>query len=85
MEGAWRARVLARTAVQRRGRRHHYTPGNLAAALPADYRLTDLYDEMVASDGQPRPEYRQLHGLLTALSGAELAERHDLAQRSFRN
>jgi uncharacterized circularly permuted ATP-grasp superfamily protein len=85
MQGAWRAHRLAPSGTERRGRRPHYTPGTLAAALPADYRLTDLYDEMVAPDGQPRPEYRQLHRLLSALTGAELAERHDLAQRSFRN
>jgi uncharacterized circularly permuted ATP-grasp superfamily protein len=57
----------------------------VAAALPADYQLTDLYDEMIGPDGHARPEYRQLHQLLASLSGDELAERHDLAQRSFRN
>jgi uncharacterized circularly permuted ATP-grasp superfamily protein len=55
----------------------------LAAALPADYPLSDFYDEMLAHDGLPRPEYRELYGLLASLSRAELAKRHDLAQRSF--
>src|SRR5215472_11356070 len=85
MRGTWRARKHAPSVSERRGRRPHYTPGDLAAALPADYRLTHLYDEMVAPDGRPREEYRQLHQLLAGLSGEELAERHDLAQRSFRN
>jgi len=85
MQGAWRARRLTPPGIERRGRRHLYTPGTVAAALPADYRPSDLYDEMVGPDGHPRPEYRQLHLLLSSLSGDELAERHELAQRSFRN
>lgn len=50
-----------------------------------DYRVDAFYDEMFGSEGQPRPEYRRVHGRIQALTRHELARRHDLAQRSFRN
>lgn len=50
-----------------------------------DYPLTHLFDEMLGTEGEPRPEYRRVHRLLSGLTRAEMAQRHDLAQRSFRN
>jgi uncharacterized circularly permuted ATP-grasp superfamily protein len=39
----------------------------------------------VTAEGQPRIEYRRLHRVLSGLSRLDMAQRHDLAQRSFRN
>jgi uncharacterized circularly permuted ATP-grasp superfamily protein len=57
----------------------------VADRLLADYSLTRVYDEMMAAGRQPRAEYARLYKRLAALPGAEMARRHDLAQRSFRN
>lgn len=57
----------------------------MGADLLTDYRLTSLYDEMLAADGEPRSEYARVHGLLSQMPRAELERRHELAQRSFRN
>ena len=49
------------------------------------YRVDAFYDEMFGAEGQARPEYRRVYGRMQGLSRQELARRHDLAQRSFRN
>jgi uncharacterized circularly permuted ATP-grasp superfamily protein len=62
-----------------------YTRNTLASELLAGYPLTHLYDEMHTAEGAPRPEYRRVHRLLSGLTRLEMAQRHDLAQRNFRN
>jgi uncharacterized circularly permuted ATP-grasp superfamily protein len=57
----------------------------LASELLDGYPVSAHYDEMVTAEGQPRIEYRRLHRLLAGLSRLDMAQRHDLAQRSFRN
>ncbi|HEX6487514.1 MAG TPA: circularly permuted type 2 ATP-grasp protein [Candidatus Dormibacteraeota bacterium] len=57
----------------------------MTGELLADYPQSRFYDELIGADGAPRAAGGRLHKLLTGLSGAELKERHDVAQRSFRN
>ena len=49
------------------------------------YRVDGFFDEMFSATGQARPEYRRVHSRMETLNRQDLARRHDLAQRSFRN
>src|SRR5579863_5067317 len=56
------------------------------SALPApfqDYGLDDAYDEMVAPDGSPRPQYEHLYQALRELPAGELRRRKQVADLSF--
>ena len=56
-----------------------------AKLLGAQYQSNGFYDEMLAAPAQPRPAYRRLYDRLNELGTDELAHRHDLAMRMFRN
>jgi uncharacterized circularly permuted ATP-grasp superfamily protein len=56
-----------------------------SAQLLNKYKLTALYDELMAADGRPRPESARLYQFLRSLEPDELERRHHLAQRSFRD
>jgi uncharacterized circularly permuted ATP-grasp superfamily protein len=56
-----------------------------ARLLGGNYQNDGFYDEMLAGPAQPRPAYRRLYERLNEIGKDELAHRHDLAMRMFRN
>jgi uncharacterized circularly permuted ATP-grasp superfamily protein len=56
-----------------------------AASLGYGYQSNGLYDEMLAGPEEARPAYRRVFDKLRKLGSHELARRHELAMRTFRN
>ena len=56
-----------------------------AESLTAKYASGTAYDEMLGDELQPRVGYRRLYQRLQSMGAVELARRHSLAQRSFRD
>src|SRR5271154_791088 len=56
------------------------------SALPApfqDYGLDDAYDEMIAAEGTPRPQYEHLYQTLRELPASEFRRRQQISDLSF--
>ena len=60
-------------------------PMTRANLLGDGYRVDGFYDEMLAAPDRPRAAYRRVFEQLDRLGRPELARRHDLALRMFRN
>src|SRR5439155_26310242 len=53
------------------------------SALLDGYDPGDFYDEMLATQGKPRPHYAKLYTRLSEMTPAQLNERRQLADLSF--
>ena len=54
-----------------------------APAITPFYPVERAYDDMFTAEGALRSHYRQLHGRMSALSAAELADRQRTLEQSF--